>query len=124
MMDCVELKGIRLQATHGMLPHEKEQPQWFRLDARLFGDFEAAVAGDDLNQALNYAHLHDVVLAGCRERSFELIEALAGHLCRRILQELPAAEVELTVVKENPPIPGFAGEAAVTLRRGRAWLER
>ncbi|PID80369.1 dihydroneopterin aldolase [bacterium DOLJORAL78_65_58] len=122
-MDRVQLTGIRVQARHGVLPAEKRKPQWFRVSVSLFADCEAAARHDDLNQALDYARVHAVIVKEMQERSFELLEAVAGHLCRRVLEAVPAREVAITVVKENPPIADFAGEAAVTLRRDRVWLE-
>jgi len=123
-MDHVRLAGIRRKAKHGVLDREKRQAQWFRIDVTLGGDFEAALQSDKLADALNYARVHDVIVAGMQERRFDLIEALAGHLCRRVLEEVPATVVQITLVKENPPIPGFPGEASVTLQRDRAWLEK
>lgn len=124
MMDRVRLTGIRVQTCHGVLPAEKRKPQWFRVDVDLHGEFEEAARLDELPRALDYSRVHEVVCQALQESCFDLIEALARHLCARVLQAVSALEVEITVTKENPPIAGFAGEAAVTMRRDRAWLER
>lgn len=122
-MDRVRLTGIRLEARHGVLAAEKARDQWFRIEVSVWGDFGAAARTDDLEKALDYARLHDLVVTEGRETSFDLIESLAEHLCRRVLEDLPARKVEVTVIKEKPPIPGFTGEASVILRRDRSWLE-
>lgn len=122
-MDRIRLSEIRVEACHGVLEKEKRLPQWFRVEVQLFGDFSRAVRDDDLKHALDYSRVYELVMAEVRGRSFALIESLAGHLCGRILAEFEAFEVEITVVKENPPMEGFHGEASVTLRRSRTWLE-
>ncbi len=122
-LDRMDLVGIEVLAKHGVLQTEKETDQPFLVDATLWGNFEQAQRDDDLTAALDYSLLHERIRHTVLTTSFELIEALAGHLCRVILTEFPIEEVSVTVTKVHPPIAGFKGSAAVTFRRGRQWLE-
>lgn len=121
-LDRMDLLGIEVQARHGVLPAEKETDQPFVIDVTLWGDFEKAQKDDDLAAALDYSLLHGRIVEAVVSSSFDLIEALAGHLCHIVLAEFSVAEVSLTVKKVHPPIADFKGTAAVTLRRGQTWL--
>jgi 7,8-dihydroneopterin aldolase/epimerase/oxygenase len=121
--DRMDLLGIEVQAKHGVLQAEKETNQLFKVDVSLWGNFEQAQRDDDLSAALDYSCLHGVIQDSVIASSFDLIEALAGHLCRIVLAQYPVEEVSVTVTKVHPPITGFKGTAGVTLRRGRSWYE-
>lgn len=124
MSDRLRLVGIDIYAFHGAHPAERELGQRFSVDVELAADLEAAAARDDLALGIDYAAVHAAVVAtatGCR---CHLIEALAARLCRELLLAFPAARVQVTVRKTQPPIGGFYGHAEVTFERDRAWLAR
>ena len=123
MSDKVRLHGIDLFAYHGVLPEETSLGQRFVVDVELSFDCATAADSDNLDDALDYTAVYDLVKTAGAEGPFNLIEAVAGHLCRRLLTAFPLSKVKVTVHKPNPPIPGFLGSAAVTLKRDRAWLE-
>jgi dihydroneopterin aldolase len=120
-MDKVSLHGIDVFARHGVLPAERELGQGFVIDADLWCDCAPAARLDDLDQALDYTRVHSLVIQESTRTSFQLIEALAGHLCAVLLRDLPIDKVAVTVQKTNPPIPDFRGTASVTLERGQGW---
>jgi dihydroneopterin aldolase len=122
-MDRITLKGIDVYAHHGVHPAERELGQRFVIDTDLWFDCSAAARSDSLGKALDYTAVHRLVWETTAETSFHLIEALAGRLCRVLLQELPVDRVAVTVQKPNPPIPNFLGTASVTLERDRSWLD-
>lgn len=124
MSDRIVLRGIQVYAYHGVLPAEKEIGQRFVVDVTLFGDFTEAARTDDLNHALDYSQVHALVCEAMGQKSFDLIEAAAGHLCTVLLSGTTAEKVEVTVEKTTPPIPGFTGQALVTLTRDRQWLQQ
>jgi dihydroneopterin aldolase len=123
MMDKVSLHGIDVYAHHGVHPAERELGQRFVIDVDLWTDCAPAAESDSLDQALDYTAVHACINETTAGTSFQLIEALAGHLCRALLESFPVDKVLVTVQKPNPPIPNFLGRAAVTLVRDRTWLE-
>ena len=123
MMDKVSLHGIDVYAHHGVHPAERELGQRFVIDVDLWTDCTPAAESDSLDQALDYTAVHACINETTAGTSFQLIEALAGHLCRALLESFPVDKVLVTVQKPNPPIPNFLGRAAVTLVRDRTWLE-
>lgn len=122
-MDKVSLQGIDVYAHHGVHPAERELGQRFVIDADLWIDCGPAAASDSLGQALDYTAVHRCINESVAGTSYHLIEALAGHLCRALLESFPVAKVQVTVQKPNPPIANFLGRASVTFVRGRAWLD-
>lgn len=122
-MDTISLHGIDVYAHHGVHPAERELGQRFVIDVDLLADCTAAALSDDLSAALDYTVAHSIVHQTVAETSFQLIEALAGELCRALLAGLPVDSVVVRVHKPNPPIPNFLGRATVTLARDRTWLE-
>ncbi len=123
MMDKVSLHGIDVYAHHGVHPAERELGQRFVIDVDLWTDCAPAADSDSLNQALDYTAVHACINETTAGTSFQLIEALAGHLCRALLGSFPVDKVLVTVQKPNPPIPNFLGRAAVTLVRDRTWFD-
>ena len=123
MMDRISLHGIDVYAHHGVHPAERELGQRFVIDVDLWADCSQAAETDSLGRALDYTAVHRCITEETGNTSFQLIEALAGHLCRALLEGFPVVRVLLTVQKPNPPIPNFLGKAAVTFERDRAWLE-
>ena len=123
MNDCIVLQGIQVFAYHGVLAAEKQLGQRFVVDVALYGDFSQAARSDDLNHALDYSQVHTLVCEAMSQKSFDLIEAAAGHLCTVLLENTAALKVEVTVEKTTPPIAGFTGQAQVKLMRDRQWLK-
>ncbi len=122
-MDMISLHGIDVYAHHGVHPAERELGQRFVIDVDLWADCTAAALSDDLAQALDYTAAHRIVRDTTAETSFHLLEALAGELCRALLQGMAVEKVTVRVHKPHPPIPNFLGQATVTLERDRGWLD-
>lgn len=123
MSDRIRLEGIQVFAHHGVHPAERELGQRFVIDADLYLDCTAAGVSDDLGRALDYTAVHDRIRDLVTSQSFQLIEALAHHLCLGLLDEFPVEKVGVTVHKPHPPLRDFTGEVSVTLERDRRWLE-
>jgi 7,8-dihydroneopterin aldolase/epimerase/oxygenase len=120
MADRIEITGLRVHAHHGVLPHERELGQVFVVDLVIELDLTAAAASDDLADTVHYGEVAEVVVAAVRERRFDLIEALAGHLAEVVLDhDARSTAVEVAVRKPAAPLPLDFGEVAVRLRRER-----
>ncbi len=122
-MDRVSLRGVDVYAHHGVHPAERELGQRFVIDADLWVDCSVAARTDALGEALDYTAVHRRICQVTAETSFHLIEALAGKLCRALLEAFPVDRVRIRVEKPNPPIPSFLGTASVTFERDRHWCD-
>ena len=120
--DRLALRGMRFSARHGVLPHEKVEPQPFEVDVILHADLSRASETDALDDTVDYSVLHDLVRTIVDGPSFDLIEALAGAIARAVLAATDPAlvdAVEVRVRKPRAPLDGELDtvEAALVRRR-------
>lgn len=117
MTGTIELRGIRAFGRHGANPGEKDVPQPFDIDVWLDVELAAARRSDALADTIDYAQLHATIVALVRERSYNLLERLAGELLDAILGDARIAEARVRIAK--PQL--LAGATpAVTLSARRA----
>jgi 7,8-dihydroneopterin aldolase/epimerase/oxygenase len=119
-VDVVRITGIEAFGRHGVLDHERELGQRFVVDVALGLDLAPAAASDDLDDTIDYGALARDVAAIVGGDPVDLIEALAGRVAARCLDDARVTEVEVTVHKPAAPLPVVAREASVTLRRTRS----
>jgi dihydroneopterin aldolase len=120
--DRLSLLGMRWEATHGVLPEEKVEPQPFEVDLVLHADLGRASISDDLGDTVDYAALYPLVAEIVTGRSFDLIEALAGAIAGAVLDATDprlVGAIEVRVRKPEAPIDGDLDtvEAALVRRR-------
>ena len=119
--DRLSLLGMRFEARHGVHDWEKETPQAFEVDLVLYADLVSAAERDDLAATADYGMLYGVVREIVEDRSFDLIEALAGAIADAALAatDLSVVDaVEVRVRKPKAPIDGaFDTVEAALLRR-------
>lgn len=118
--DFIKISGLKIFAYHGVLPEEKEQGQYFFVNARLYYDMHRAATTDALADALNYAdccqYMTDVFIS----RTYDLIEAAAEHLCNELLIHYPLlSRVDLELSKPHAPIGLPFSDVSVNISRGR-----
>lgn len=118
-MDRITISRLEAFGHHGVLPHERQYGQRFAVDLTLELDLAAAAASDDLHDTIDYGRLSGDVADIVSGEPVDLIEALAGRIAVRCLQDPRVHAVEVTVHKPSAPVPVVAREVAVTLRRTR-----
>jgi dihydroneopterin aldolase len=121
--DRLSLLGMRFQARHGVLPHEKVEPQPFEVDLVLHADLSVAAASDDLADTIDYSALYDLVAAIVAGPSFDLIEGLAGAIARAALAATDprlVGGVEVRVRKPEAPLEGEVRTVEAALMRHRS----
>lgn len=119
MTDRIELRGIEVQARHGVLEHEKIEPQPFVVDLLVYVDLSKPGTSDDLEDTVDYGRLaqeaHDLV----SNESHQLIERVAEGIARKVLQDPKIERVVVTVHKPQAPIPVEFQDVAVIVDRSR-----
>ncbi|MGH2428068.1 MAG: dihydroneopterin aldolase [Candidatus Limnocylindria bacterium] len=121
--DRLTLRGMRFMARHGVLPGERVTPQPFEVDLVLHADLAAAAERDDLAATIDYRGLFELVRGIVEDRSFRIIEALAGAIAESVLAATDpgrVASVEVRVRKPEAPLPGQLDTVEVALVRRRA----
>ncbi|HJQ91599.1 MAG TPA: dihydroneopterin aldolase [Acidimicrobiia bacterium] len=119
MTDRIELKGIEVVARHGVLEHEKQEPQVFRIDLTLYLDLSNAGTSDNLADTVDYGKLAQVAHDLVQSESHDLIESVAQQIATAVLDEPLVDRVRVTVHKPEAPIPLTFSDVAVTVDRSR-----
>lgn len=122
-VDRLSLIGMRFSARHGVLAHEKEEPQPFEVDVVLHADLVEASQRDDLAATVDYAAVHDLVRAIVEGPPRGLIEALAGAIAAAVLDATDpriVGAVEVRVRKPDAPIDGELETVEAALTRERS----
>jgi len=119
--DRIELRGLRLLGTHGVLDEEQLRAQPFELDLDVALSTDEAAASDELSDTVDYAALVDAVAAVVGgTRSFRLLEALAAACAEAALDaDGRALGVTVTVRKLRPPVAADLASAGVRVSRRR-----
>jgi dihydroneopterin aldolase len=119
--DRIEVRGLRVVAVHGTLPHERDTAQPFELDLDVELDTAAAGASDRLEETVDYGEVVARAAGVVRDRSFLLLEALAEAVAGAVLDlDWRVRRVEVVVRKLRPPIAEDVASVGVRVLRGRA----
>ena len=103
--DRIEIRGLRVLGTHGVLAEERSRPQPFSVDLDLWLDTTGSARSDDLADTVDYAAVAEAAAALVASRSYALLEALAGALADGVLgADQRVAAVGVTVRKLRPPL--------------------
>lgn len=120
MADRVELRGLRLTVSVGVLPEERERPQPVELDIDVEVDMAAAAASDDLADAVDYGAVVAEVERVLGEGHVELLERLAYRAADAIIAlDDRVLAVGVVVRKLRPPVAQDLATAGARVRRVR-----
>ncbi|OED43621.1 hypothetical protein ACH42_09645 [Endozoicomonas sp. (ex Bugula neritina AB1)] len=119
--DIVKIERIETQAIIGAYEFEWEAPQPLILDLELATNFNKAFASDALDDALNYDAITQTVRAFCEQSRYELLEALAGGLIRRVMDDYP---VDKMAVKIRKPEALKHALATIWCERSREQMDK
>jgi dihydroneopterin aldolase len=109
----VFLSGIHAEGRHGARPGEKDSPQPFVVDL----DLEVDVASDTIEATADYRGVSERVRTIVEERSFDLIESMAGEVADACLAFDGVTRATAVVHKPNAATRlGIDGVAAAVTR--------
>ncbi|MGB5236081.1 MAG: dihydroneopterin aldolase [Flavobacteriaceae bacterium] len=114
-MDQIELKDIRLFASHGCLKEESIIGSDYSVDLSVWGDLSIAAKSDNLPDTIDYVHLHKIVKEEMAVPS-KLLEHVSSRIINRVFNEMVTVEeICVSVAKINPPIGGDVASVKVIL---------
>lgn len=119
MSDRITLRGMRFMGRHGVNPEEQVTPQPFEVDLILRTDLSRPAASDELGDTIDYAAAFTLVAGIVEERSYRLIERLAGAIVQEVLAAFAVDDVEVRVRKPKAPMAGTFDTVEARLRRRR-----
>jgi 7,8-dihydroneopterin aldolase/epimerase/oxygenase len=117
--DKIILDNMVFRGHHGVHPAEREQGQRFEVDVELGLDLSRAMTSDALQDTVNYSRAYAIVREEAEDHHYQLIEALAGAIVRRLLAELAVTSVLVRVRKPQVPLNGILSFTAVEIQRRR-----
>jgi len=117
--DRITVRGMRFMGRHGVNPEEKATAQPFEVDLVLRTDLSKPAATDDLADTIDYSAAFTIVARVVEDRSYRLIERLAGAIAEAVLDALPVDDVEVRVRKPKAPLAGAFDTVEARLRRRR-----
>lgn len=105
-MDKIFIQGLKTDAVIGIYDWEKQIRQTLVLDLELATDIRKAASSDRIEDTLNYKSISKQLVEYIRSNRFELVETLAEHLAKLLVEEFPISEVWLKLHK-----PGALSDA-------------
>jgi dihydroneopterin aldolase len=116
-MAQLSLKNMEFYAHHGHFTEENIIGGRFRVDVVIETDISKAAVSDDLEDALDYGRVYEVVKKEIHQVS-HLVEHVAGRIADSIHAEFKGIGlVTVTVFKLNPPVGGKMDHFSVTISR-------
>ncbi|MGO9029394.1 MAG: dihydroneopterin aldolase [Acidimicrobiales bacterium] len=120
MTDRIEVRGLRVLGTHGVLPEERVRAQPFEVDLDLDVVLARAADTDELGDTVDYGEVVDrVVDVVGGTRSYRLLETLAGVIAADALIDERVESVTVSVRKLHPPLAADVASVGVRITRNR-----
>lgn len=114
-MNYLIVDDLRIHAFHGVIPTENIVGGEYSVSLKIGYDFSRAAQSDDINDAINYAEICDLIKREMMQPS-KLIENVAWRIQEAIVAGYPMIEtLETTVRKIHPPVPYQMAASAVVL---------
>ncbi|QEY24828.1 dihydroneopterin aldolase [Neisseria animalis] len=115
-MDKIFLRGMKAETLIGVYEWERKQRQTLVLDLEI-GVPEKSAVSDDIGDTVHYGEVCEAVRGSLSGQDFMLLEVLAEHVAKLILQDFGALWVRVRVVK--PGILPNVQEVGVEIERSR-----
>jgi dihydroneopterin aldolase len=120
MSDHIELRAMRFEGRHGVLPAEAIEPQPFEVDIVLRLGLVAAGRRDELARTVDYGSVFEIARSVVEGPHIGLLETIAERIAGLVLAtHTSVAAVTVRVRKMQPPLPGRLAWAGVEIHRAR-----
>jgi dihydroneopterin aldolase len=118
-VDRLLLRKMSFYGYHGDVEAERELGGRYRVDLDIGMDLSPAGRTDDLQRAVDYVLVYQMVREVVEEQQHRLLESIAEAIAKQVLSLAPVREVKVRVGKA-PPVRGSFGEFAVEITRQAA----
>ena len=116
-MDAIKIEGMQFYAFHGHYEIEQIVGSKFRIDVKIKTDCKKAAETDNLDDALNYQAVYEIIQQEMRIKS-KLLENVAKRILDALYMEFPHIQkIKLEISKLNPPMGGEIEKVSVILKR-------
>jgi len=114
-MAYIRLNKIGCFGHHGVTAEEKEKGGMYEIDCELEIDTTAAAKSDNINDALDYEIVYNIIKDHLENRRYNLMETLAEKLLKEIKMIPGVSGVKLRARKLSPPVSGAMDSFEVEL---------
>jgi dihydroneopterin aldolase len=118
-MDIIFLSEVKIQTNLGVPAWERLLPQTIILDIEVALPNSKSCKSDDIQDTLDYAAIVAAIQQSLSQHHFQLVEALAEHVCQLIMQSFGAPWVKIKVAKPHI-LPGVKALGVVIERGNKA----
>jgi dihydroneopterin aldolase len=116
--DRVFIEDLRIQTVIGIFDWEREITQTISIDLDMEFDISRAAQSDDIRDTLDYKAVAKRLIQFVENSEFQLVEALADHCARIVLDEFPVSWLRLKLSK--PGAVRGSSAVGVCIERGQA----
>ena len=117
-MGLIQIEGMEFYAYHGHFEEERIVGNDFVIDLTLETNLEPAAHSDDIDDAVNYQEIYNLIKEEMKVKS-ALLENIADRIIEAIYIEF-ADQVEFVKVKVskmNPPLNGKIRNVSIVMSR-------
>jgi dihydroneopterin aldolase len=116
--DRVFIEDLRIQTVIGIFDWEREITQTISIDLDMAFDISRAAQSDNIRDTLDYKAVSKRLIQFVENSEFQLVEALAEHCARIVLDEFPVTWLRLKLSK--PGAVRGSSAVGVIIERGQA----
>jgi dihydroneopterin aldolase len=119
----IRLSGIEAIGFHGVLESERENGQTFIVDCELEVDTSQSIVTDNIDHAVDYSKVAELIAQQIQTEPVNLIEVLADRMAAEILRQFRLVKsVEITLHKPQAPIAvDFKDVSTTVIRTTEKW---
>jgi dihydroneopterin aldolase len=115
-VDKLLLREMSFYGYHGDVAAERELGGRYSVDLEIGVDLADAARSDNLESAVDYVRVYQLVREEVEERQHRLLESMAEAIAAQVLALPRVLQVGVRVGKV-PPVRGSFGEFAVEIQR-------
>ncbi len=118
-MEKIKILNLRLHGKHGVYDFEKKKEGVFELDIYMHLNLRVALLSDDLKDSVDYSKIVELVKKIFSENDCNLIEYVAGRICKGIIEKYPIEKVVIKIRKPHAPIDADFDTVEVEIERNK-----
>lgn len=118
-MGIIRLNNMLFYGYHGADESEQNRGGTFEVDLEMKTALAEAASSDDLNKTIDYSAVYQTVHDCLTGKKFYLLEKLAGHIAKSVLDRFDVESVMVKVRKPHAPVKGVMGSVEVEIERSR-----
>ncbi len=115
-VDIIFLRGLQIETIIGIYDWERKTKQMIVLDLEMATDIREAAKADDIEYTVDYKAVSKRLITFIERSEFLLVETLAEHIAKIIIDEFDVPWLKLTVNKKGA-IRG-ATDVGIVMERG------